>query len=389
MQVRQIAMACGVDAMVLVDLNAAKFPDLRPSSKLHQNTKLLVPVKEGPPPPPVKQRPEVTLNTAPVEPGMEAVAPATAPVEPCAGAEAAAAEAACRTRVAASAATIAHMETRHKRRGADAPASAPASAPAHETREAKHARLLKMTLAYHEALNTTPARPWPGTVGGSAHPEGAHEFADGWWWIFRTDVIPPPADATLCAKGTVAYGRDGRQWRVMRSPTQPQADRRLRWVPLAEDGTLLRPSQLPPQPPAFIPHVGRPERLSGRPPDRSADLGNDLDEGGGSRQHVPVGAVVGGGSRHHGSRDENAYRYEVPPSLVNFKLWPGAAAAGWRMIEAYKGARTVANWTYLEPNGTKHRTRQSALEAAAAAGVDTNPDSWVYPRVRLVSRALE
>ena len=190
----------------------------------------------------------------------------------------------------------------------------------------------------------------------------------------------------------------------MRSPTQPQVDRRLRWVPLADDGTLLRPSQLPQLPPPFIPHAARTERrterLSGRPPDRSADLGDDGDEsdegggsrdrhGGSSRHHVPVGAAVGGGSRHFGSRDENAYRYEVPPSLVNFKLWPGAAAAGWRMIEAYKGARTVANWTYLEPNGTKHRTRQSALEAAAAAGVDTNPDSWVYPRVRLVSRALE
>ena len=60
---------------------------------------------------------------------------------------------------------------------------------------------------------------------------------------------------------------------------------------------------------------------------------------------------------------------KVPAELtareVDTKLWVGAAASGWRIVEAHVGGRHTGNWSYLSPDGTPHRTKALALAAAS------------------------
>ena len=58
---------------------------------------------------------------------------------------------------------------------------------------------------------------------------------------------------------------------------------------------------------------------------------------------------------------------DVEDEVVDQKLWEGAAAAGWMVREAYNNSRAVGTWQYVEPDGTRYRTKTEALAAAAPA----------------------
>lgn len=89
------------------------------------------------------------------------------------------------------------------------------------------------------------------------------EEADEWWWALRADLVPPLASATECGEGAVRRGNDKREWQVVSSTN----DGRAMWVPLAPDGSILRPSQLPPPMPTRP--SGLPDRMMRRPLDRA------------------------------------------------------------------------------------------------------------------------
>jgi hypothetical protein len=64
----------------------------------------------------------------------------------------------------------------------------------------------------------------------------------------------------------------------------------------------------------------------------------------------------------------------VGPS-IDAKLWPGAAAAGWVIVEQYEGAAKFSNWRYFSPGGVVCKTRAAALEAGGMAGVAAAPSA--------------
>lgn len=59
---------------------------------------------------------------------------------------------------------------------------------------------------------------------------------------------------------------------------------------------------------------------------------------------------------------------ELIGSSIDTKLWPGAAAAGWVVVEQYLGGHKFGNWRYFSPGGTMCKTRAAALEVGMLAG---------------------
>ena len=230
--------------------------------------------------------------------------------------------------------------------------------------------------------------------------EDADADADAWWWALRVDLVPPATEAALCGEGAVLRGADEREWRVVVG----RIDGRLRWAPLAADGAVAKPSQLPPPLPATRPS-GLPDRLTSRPRGNASYAMLDDEEvgfgsGGGYGGHGGYGGYGGYGSYGgHGDGDgdgppeRSSYdsrcdseliynaatdRYELSAIRVDLKLWPGAAAEGWKVSESYHDSRKTGSWYHIAPDGTKHRTRTAAVGATPAA------DELQYPRVKLV-----
>ena len=50
--------------------------------------------------------------------------------------------------------------------------------------------------------------------------------------------------------------------------------------------------------------------------------------------------------------------------MADAKLWEGAAAAGWRVVEM----ATRGSYKYIAPSGTNYKTRSAALEARDVEG---------------------
>ena len=59
---------------------------------------------------------------------------------------------------------------------------------------------------------------------------------------------------------------------------------------------------------------------------------------------------------------------ELFAAKVDFKLWDGAAAEGWRVLPKYKGGGARNNWLYLAPSGAQMRNRAAAIAAAIDGG---------------------
>ena len=61
----------------------------------------------------------------------------------------------------------------------------------------------------------------------------------------------------------------------------------------------------------------------------------------------------------------SAHLKPLEPERLDAKLWPGAAKAGWRGIEAYAGGSTaskVGNWQYVSPQGIRFRSVKAVRE---------------------------
>jgi hypothetical protein len=63
------------------------------------------------------------------------------------------------------------------------------------------------------------------------------------------------------------------------------------------------------------------------------------------------------------------------PAEIDNKLWPGAAEAGWRVLEAYKNSWQIKGWAYVDAKGAYFRTLKAAL---AAAGQQDDADMGVF-----------
>ena len=166
------------------------------------------------------------------------------------------------------------------------------------------------------------------------------------------------------------------------------------WAPLAPDGAIATPAQLPP-PPAATRASGLPERLSRGFSSRASFGGMSHDEialmsgggmggggwgyGGGGMDGADdddgmdgagVSAAELGSScdaRYAGGRFVDG-RYELPELAADMKLWDGAFAMGWRVRESYKNSRAVGTWNYHDPSGVRFRTKTEALRAAGRDG---------------------
>lgn len=138
------------------------------------------------------------------------------------------------------------------------------------------------------------------------------------WWTALPEYVPPVAWPTLLPLGTERSSHDDRRWRVCYEAGQHV------WEPLVEDSDALE------------------------------------------REEMQTAAP---------SADE---KYEERDAdVIDAKLGPGAAECGWRIVEAYLGARKVGNWQYISPRGVKYKTKVEA-HAARSAGAD------FVPRVKLV-----
>ena len=62
-----------------------------------------------------------------------------------------------------------------------------------------------------------------------------------------------------------------------------------------------------------------------------------------------------------------AERLELDAGRVDSMLFEGAAALGWRIIEAKKGSAKKSQWLYVSPEGVLHTAKKAALEAAGGA----------------------
>ena len=61
---------------------------------------------------------------------------------------------------------------------------------------------------------------------------------------------------------------------------------------------------------------------------------------------------------------EEAAAQGLPDEVVDARLWPGAAAAGWRVLD---GARGDGHYKYYSPAGVKLNSKTEALAAKAEA----------------------
>ena len=70
-----------------------------------------------------------------------------------------------------------------------------------------------------------------------------------------------------------------------------------------------------------------------------------------------------------------AERLELEGDRVDSMLFEGAAALGWRIIEARKGSAKKPQWACVSPEGAMHSSVKKALEAADAACESSDPAS--------------
>jgi hypothetical protein len=57
---------------------------------------------------------------------------------------------------------------------------------------------------------------------------------------------------------------------------------------------------------------------------------------------------------------------ELGREEVDARLWPGAAAEGWRVCEAYRGGGKASNFKYVAPWGFYFSSRAQSVEAKDA-----------------------
>ena len=108
-----------------------------------------------------------------------------------------------------------------------------------------------------------------------------------------------------------------------------------------------------------------------RPSARGSD-GDEVGSGGGGGGG---GGGSGCGSRTYGGslkgldlgtaivpcEGDEAGLFEYVPLAIDRKLWAGAAAAGWRVLEKFKNGRKYGNWSYMGPGQRRFNTRSEAL----------------------------
>ena len=312
-------------------------------------------------------------------------------------------------------------EGKHAGEHAGEHACAPRYTHAHEGRATKNSKLMQIAQTPYGITNTVAAMA----------AERAVASGGDWWWALRVDLVPPLLEPSVCGEGSVRLGADGRRWRVVATvqgagaaddaPAQAEeggetepariADGWVRedeasraceclWAPLAPNGTIATPAQLPP-PPAAMREGGRPERLSrgltsrptfgGVPVDELALLGGERGGGwghGGFDGEDDGGGFDGGGmdggalgstcdARYAGGRFVEG-RYELPEAAVDWKLFGGAFREGWVIRESYHNSRAVGTWQYIGPDGTKYRTKTEAMRASGHDGDDESErrNSW-------------
>ena len=57
-------------------------------------------------------------------------------------------------------------------------------------------------------------------------------------------------------------------------------------------------------------------------------------------------------------------KFELEGEALDRRLWPGAGAAGWKVVEAYLNAHKVNTWKYVAPTGQVLSSRAKAAEMA-------------------------
>eukprot|EP00327_Prymnesium_parvum_P014399 CAMPEP_0113244900 /NCGR_PEP_ID=MMETSP0008_2-20120614/8649_1 /TAXON_ID=97485 /ORGANISM="Prymnesium parvum" /LENGTH=556 /DNA_ID=CAMNT_0000092551 /DNA_START=94 /DNA_END=1764 /DNA_ORIENTATION=+ /assembly_acc=CAM_ASM_000153 len=72
---------------------------------------------------------------------------------------------------------------------------------------------------------------------------------------------------------------------------------------------------------------------------------------------------------------------QLPPPLVDAKLWPGAAEQGWRVVPKYRGAAAKSHWCYYTPGGT--RLASKSLAFAASTKLDDESQLLLRPAASL------
>ena len=66
----------------------------------------------------------------------------------------------------------------------------------------------------------------------------------------------------------------------------------------------------------------------------------------------------------HGGGGQWLFRADLirlPPDVVDKKMWPGAAAHGWAMVESCRNGHKHGLWRYCAPDGTTYRSRTDAI----------------------------
>lgn len=174
--------------------------------------------------------------------------------------------------------------------------------------------------------------------------------------------MPPPGRAYHYDLGSERTGADGRTWRVV-----ADEKRRHRWAALDAAG----------RPTGLVAGVAKLARPAGR--------GLAGGRGAGAFRRGGFGSVGGAQVRRLGAGgDDQAPLGSVWQGLkegceelsgedVDAKLWPGAAAEGWRVCEAYRGGMKASNFKYVAPWGfyfTNKAQSIAAKEAKATAVAD-------------------
>ena len=251
-----------------------------------------------------------------------------------------------------------------------------------------------------EAHETAPAR----AEDAAATPSGAAAAAA----VDSTAEATPP-DPPRAAPVPPEAPSDGAS--DVRLPCEPL----MLWAPLAADGTVAPPTAMPPPPLTTTPREsGLLGRTTAKPVGWLTSLAAEHLLDAEMEPSLLAGGAAGARRNSSAADDDDdlvrydATRYELPGLRIDRRLWPGAAAAGWRAIESYVGGRRNAAWVYQAPDGSKHRSRHAALDRAEQLVSDaahahgdkgsgrgggrgrgrgrgqSQPTAIVYPRVKLV-----
>jgi len=193
----------------------------------------------------------------------------------------------------------------------------------HESRDTKLARLLESRCAAKPRPDSEPLTAESGHTGHLAPAQYPYHY----------DI------------GTERTGADGRTWRVV-----SEGNARWRWAALDAQG---RTTGLVARVHKFV-KTGGLKRKS-----RKIDVGTRV-----KAQIKKLGTGEGKGCElgvpWKGPSDGCA---ELDADDVNEKLWPGAAAEGWRMFEKFRGGASSSNFKYVAPWGLYFSNRAHTVLA--------------------------